>query len=260
MALIPDARAFLSTASSVPPSGPGGYAALQQGIAAVEAHRFSDALRYFDNAINQISEPRMLAGAYANRGTANCWLGRTEQAKADYDRAIRTWPRDPEIYHAAGFEMFRAGRDAEAAAYFALGLKAARKNAVFLNSVAWFLATSPAKSLRNGTEAIRYAQEACNMSHWKTPNYIDTLAAAEAEAGDFSSAIKHEQLFLASRKLMPEVRIRAEQRLRKFEKHQPFHEHPERKLSGHAQKGEQARRLLAPQTRCLCYVAALLAR
>ena len=36
-----------------------------------------------------------------------------------------------------------------------------------------------------------YAQSACKLRQWKDPNYLDTLAAAYAEVGDFDRAVQY---------------------------------------------------------------------
>ncbi|HEU5248017.1 MAG TPA: glycosyltransferase family 39 protein [Candidatus Udaeobacter sp.] len=58
-----------------------------------------------------------------------------------------------------------------------------------LDELAWLLATYPDSRSRDGSEAVRLAKHACDLTERKIPALLDTLAAAYAEAGDFSHAI-----------------------------------------------------------------------
>jgi tetratricopeptide (TPR) repeat protein len=58
-----------------------------------------------------------------------------------------------------------------------------------LDEIAWLLATYPDSKSRDGTEAVRLAEHACDLTERKIPALLDTLAAAYAEAGDFPRAI-----------------------------------------------------------------------
>ena len=58
-----------------------------------------------------------------------------------------------------------------------------------LDELAWLLATYPDSKSRDGTEAVQLAERACALTDRRIPALLDTLAAAYAEAGDFSRAM-----------------------------------------------------------------------
>lgn len=62
------------------------------------------------------------------------------------------------------------------------------KNPGTLNTLAWTLATSIDNEVRDGRTAVEHARTACELTDWSNGAYIDTLAAAYAEVGDFKEA------------------------------------------------------------------------
>jgi tetratricopeptide (TPR) repeat protein len=88
------------------------------------------------------------------------------------------------------------------------------------------LATCPDAGLRNGAEAVRLAERACELTHYGEPSFIGTLAAAYAEAGRFPEAVttaeKAVQLATdaGSKKTAGENR----QRLELYRTGKPYHE------------------------------------
>jgi hypothetical protein len=65
--------------------------------------------------------------------------------------------------------------------------------ALTLNQRAWIRATCSNASFRDGKAAVDDGKKACDLIKWKRAQYIDTLAAGYAEAGDFDSAARYEQ-------------------------------------------------------------------
>ena len=63
----------------------------------------------------------------------------------------------------------------------------------WFNAEAWIYATCSQETVRNGKKALELAKRACELSKWQDAEYIDTLAAAEAEVGKFDDAVKYEQ-------------------------------------------------------------------
>ncbi|MCZ6873076.1 MAG: tetratricopeptide repeat protein [bacterium] len=63
------------------------------------------------------------------------------------------------------------------------------------NDYAWLLATSRSKELRNGSLALEHATRA--VAKKRTAAYLDTLAAAHAELGQFAEAIQFQEQALS---------------------------------------------------------------
>ena len=91
------------------------------------------------------------------------------------------------------------------------------------NIKAWLLATCPDDELRDGTLAIEHANRACELSKWMNVAFVDTLAAAHAEAGDFEAAIEHQQsaVDMAPTEMLGQG---IKERLALYKSGQPYHE------------------------------------
>lgn len=99
-----------------------------------------------------------------------------------------------------------------------------RGNITARNNLAWLLATSPEPNLRDGERAVALAEPvAMTFDTW---GYLDTLAAAWAEQGDFGAAVRTQQraIKLAGSEIDPATLQALQERLKLFEAKHPYRE------------------------------------
>ena len=92
-----------------------------------------------------------------------------------------------------------------------------------LNGLARLLATCPVPEVRDGRQAVECAGKAVGATKRKDPSFLDTLAAAYAEAGDFREAVSAQKEALD---LVRDAKTRRdyESRLKLYESSQPYRE------------------------------------
>jgi WD40 repeat protein/serine/threonine protein kinase len=97
-----------------------------------------------------------------------------------------------------------------------------------LNQLAMMQATCPAAEVRNGAEAVKNATRVCELTEWKKAQYVDTLAAAYAETGDFESAVKWQKkaISLLTEEDPAEWPAEFQERLKLYESGKPYRESP----------------------------------
>ena len=91
-----------------------------------------------------------------------------------------------------------------------------------LSDRAWFYATCPNASLRNGQQAVKDAKAACSIMIWKDEHMIDTLAVAYAEVGDFNSAVQYVSQALAVKGISPNGAKLFQKHLALFQQNKPI--------------------------------------
>lgn len=94
------------------------------------------------------------------------------------------------------------------------------------NNYAWLLATCPEASVRDGQRALTFARSLNQRLNSNNASALDTLAAAQAETGDFRGAIKTQQRAVSAAKA--ESRGVYQQHLTSYQNGQPVHTAPDR--------------------------------
>jgi len=95
-----------------------------------------------------------------------------------------------------------------------------------LNNLAWLEATCPNTACRDGIQAVKNAERACELSHYGVASMVGTLAAAYAEAGRFDDAITAGERACDRATKNGEVHLvqRNEELLALYRNHQAYHE------------------------------------
>jgi tetratricopeptide (TPR) repeat protein len=114
------------------------------------------------------------------------------------------------------------GRYVEAEQAYLGAIKAQPTFAQAYNDVAWLLATCPDDKVRDGKRAIVYATTACERTAWKKGGFLDTLAAAHAEAGQFEEAVRYQIRALDDPSSPAKFGPAARQRLELYRQMKPF--------------------------------------
>ena len=130
-----------------------------------------------------------------NLASALLRKGRTDEAIAHYKKALELRPDSADAHANLGSAFLEKGRVQEAIAAYRNALRISPENVPAQTNLAWLLATSSDPSLRNGSEAIRLAEQADSESSRSEnhPIVLRILAAAYAESGRFTEAKKAAQ-------------------------------------------------------------------
>lgn len=152
-----------------------------------ETHQWSLALTDLNSCLRL---KRTYVPAFVMRGAINDRLGNYRDALADYNGVVKISPHDRWM----------------------------------LDCRASLLATCPDASVRNGQAAVQDAMAACKMDNFDRAQFIDTLAAAYAETGDFDSATRYEEKAMAQAHKSKEYTAGMEKRLALYQRHKPYRE------------------------------------
>jgi protein O-mannosyl-transferase len=164
------------------------------------------------------------------RAEAQLGLGVVLAAQRRFDdglRHLRTAfdlaPDNPEVNRNLGEAYASQGSMVEAARHYEAALRAKPDDVMLLNRMGWILATSTTDALRDGVRARSLAARAVELTGGTDAESFDTLAAAQAETGDFESAVATARRALdRARVSRTEMAPELEQRLGMYQKRQAF--------------------------------------
>jgi len=116
--------------------------------------------------------------------------GRASEAKTELIRLIEEKPAAIQPRLQLSLLLEASGQGADAVQQYREILRFMPDSPIVLNNLGWILATHADASVRNGAEAVRFAERACALIGEHEAMFLGTLAAAYAEAGRFEEAAR----------------------------------------------------------------------
>jgi Flp pilus assembly protein TadD len=232
------------------------------GVILAKENNFSGATEQFALAVQENPD---YAAAHSNLGHALMLQGRLAEAEAHFRATLKSKPGELETHRMLAGILEREGRNREAifhlrsvilfqpkstpeietrmelASLFnqtgdyrqateqlrqAVQLKPGQPEP--LNNLAWLLATCADDSVRDGAEAVRCAELACQLTAFKQARATGTLAAAYAEAGRFPEAVATSETAVKLASADGDQRLTdiSNQLLNLYRAGKPYHEQP----------------------------------
>jgi tetratricopeptide (TPR) repeat protein len=183
--------------------------------------RFDDAIDDFNKCLRLNPTNDM---AYKCRASAYTQKMDYKKALKDYAVGLQLNPDDAKALVSRADLYFKIHQFNEAIHDFT--------NAIYIdpnyysanNDYAWFLATCPVATMRNGQQAIKYATKACDLTGWRKWECIDTLGVAFAESGDFEKAIDYEKQAVAIKGVNDSAVLKIQNQILLYRQQQAYHE------------------------------------
>jgi tetratricopeptide (TPR) repeat protein len=192
------------------------------GRALAAKGQLDEAMPHFEEAI---AINPSFAEAHSDLGCALAMAEQYSQAIPHLEKALALKPDLVEAHYYLGESLyFSQARTQEALAHWRKALRLDPNFARAMNGAAHVLAAGPEASDRNGVEAVKLAERAVQVSGGRNPIYLDTLAAAYAEAGRFPDAIAtaRQALELATQQHRARLVEALNTRIKLYEARQPY--------------------------------------
>lgn len=182
----------------------------------------------YDKAIDDFTQALKLQSAISEilqkRGVSYYHLNETNKALIDFNDALLLDPKDELSLSGRGLIYLGTGSFLNALQDFEQVIKLKPKASSAYNHSAWILATCPDDKLRDGKKAVELATKACELSKWKKYAFVETLAAAYAEAGNFEQAVKYQKQASNMAGISEDDRTNFQNRVELYLQHKPYRE------------------------------------
>lgn len=194
----------------------------QRGYAYAGMQDFDKAMADFNAALklNGKDIPSLLGRAEIHRSKKE-W----GDALNDYTVVLAVVPGDFRALLGQASALYGSGELERALGVYGDLMQKFPTEAQPFNDCAWLLATGIKDSVRNGQRAVELASQACQLTNYQNAGYLDTLAAAFAEKGEFDNARKWQEAAVkAAGEEPPDVQADIKSRVDLYQQNKPYRE------------------------------------
>lgn len=191
---LPEAATAIERALKIAPDF--GLARLTHARILAQLDRLEESAAAFELIVEAMpGRPASNEAAMANAvvlfdyGMVLARIERYADAAAIFADVLAIDPQRISAYNNRAQALYRVGGFAEVQQTLREALDNNPEHLALQNKLAWFLATCPDDAQRRGAEAVTLAQDVCDRSQEPVPQWLDTLAAAHAEVGEFDKAV-----------------------------------------------------------------------
>ena len=110
--------------------------------------------------------------------------GKMAQAIEHFEKVLQITPDSAPAHHKLGNALLIQGKFRDACGHIKRSLEIQADNPDAKNNLAWALATCPDPDVRNPSEAVLLAEDACKGTNYSNPGLLDTLAGAVRVSGE----------------------------------------------------------------------------
>jgi tetratricopeptide (TPR) repeat protein len=130
------------------------------------------------------------AWAYVERGILLLQGGDCDKALPDLNKGIQLGHRTPQVFFWRAMVFHVQKNEAKVIPDLEESARLDPTSSLAHLGLAWTLSTASDDALRDGRKALVHAQKGCELTDYKNPGALETLAAAHAECGNFRDAVR----------------------------------------------------------------------
>ena len=152
--------------------------------------------------------------------------GKPDEAITHFKYVLQINKIPAEVYANLGSAYIQVGKYDLAIENLSKAIELKPNNTDVLNKLAWLFAAVDNTSIHNAPKAVEFAQRSCELTGYKDPMLLDTLAVSYAAAGRFDEAkATAEKAFnIAKETGREDLANKIKKRIKLYETGQPYRE------------------------------------